>query len=130
MSGLWAMANGVLARDPERRTGAKGIFALATLRIGNGDAAQWVSTIAFAEQAERLLSLHAGDAVSASGRAEMKTWQGRDGIERTGLSIVATEIAAARPRNSAPRRARATQRPSYSGPPLDDPVDDLHAGAR
>ena len=77
MSGLWAMANGVLARDPERRTGAKGILALATLRIGNGDAAQWVSTIAFAEQAERLLSLHAGDAVSASGRAEMKTWQGR-----------------------------------------------------
>ena len=59
MSGLWAMANGVLPRDPgaphrrERQTRPH----LAA--EGNGDAAQWVSTIAFAEQAERLLSLEA-----------------------------------------------------------------------
>ena len=75
--GLWAMASGVVAPDPERRSGAKGMFGVATLRIGRL-AGQWISTIAFGEQAERLLTLHAGDALTVSGRCEFKTWTARD----------------------------------------------------
>ena len=148
MSGLWAMASGVLARDPERRTGAKGIFAVASIRVGAGDAVQSVSTIAFADNAERLLSLHSGDAVSVSGRAELKSWTDKSGAKRTGLSVVANEIAAARPkprprdaaprqdrprprqRDAAPRQERPTPRPAYDGPPLDDSIDDLYPQVR
>jgi single-stranded DNA-binding protein len=105
MSGISALVSGVLARDPERRRGARGEFATATIRAGNGDAVQWVSVIAFADQAERLWQLGQGDAISAAGRLELRTWHGNDGTERSGLSLVAGEVAAARPR---PRERRAS----------------------
>jgi len=140
MSGIWAMASGVLARDPERRHGANGDFAIATVRVGAGDNVQWISAIAFGDAATRLLSLRAGDGVSVAGRGEVKTWQGRDGEARSGLSVVANEIAAARPRprprETAPRQAPGglyqaptRSRPSGTGPALDDRLDDLWPGA-
>jgi single-stranded DNA-binding protein len=121
------MAAGVLVRDPERRAGAKGIFGTATIRAGAGENAQWISIIAFGEAADRLLSLHAVDAVSAAGRAEIKSWTDRSGAERHGLSIVASEVIAARPRPRSPRPRPAYPPPQARdlGPPLDDRLDDL-----
>lgn len=46
-------------------------------------------------EAERLLELKAGDAVSIGGRAELSVWQGRDGNHYPGLSLVADEVATA-----------------------------------
>jgi single-stranded DNA-binding protein len=132
MTGLWAMAAGTLARDPEQCSSAKGkTFVVATVRVGSGDKATFVNVIAFNEAAERLLQLRKGIAVSVAGRLELKTWTSKDGGERSGLSVVASEIAAARPcprvRDAAPRRARSTPRPSFSSDPLpDDPVGDLY----
>lgn len=123
-SGVWMMAAGVLARDPERRQGSKSVFAVATIRVGHGDGVQWVSTIAFGATAERLLELHAGDGVSVAGRAEVKSWTGKGGAERSGLSVIATEIAATRPR---PRSRADDQRqpqrrwPQYPRPSAGDP---------
>jgi single-stranded DNA-binding protein len=137
MTGLWAMAAGVLARDPEQRSGAKADFARATVRIGSGDEVQWISVLAFGEAAERLLSLRGGDAVSVAGRAELSQWTAADGSERSGVSIVASEVAAARPRpkprdddTAAARHPRrrvpyAASRPAPSqgdGRPFDDPL--------
>jgi single-stranded DNA-binding protein len=136
---LFALASGEIVGDPVRRTSAKGSdYATALVRVGNGDATQWLSVIAFAEAATRLLSLRAGDAVSVAGRIELRSWTGRDGAERTGLSIVASEIAAARPkprtRDGAPRQRyrRSTTRASGGGTTapslLADRVDDLWPG--
>jgi len=135
MTGLWAMAAGVLVRDPGRRTGSKGDFATATIRVGSGDAAHWINVIAFGDAAGRLLELRAGDSVAVSGRAELSEWRGRDGTERHGVRIVAAEVAAARPR---PRVGATTRRRSASylarqaangdttnTLPLNDPVSDL-----
>jgi single-stranded DNA-binding protein len=126
------MAAGVLARDPERRTGAKGIFGTAIIRAGAGENAQWINVIAFGEAADRLLSLHAGDAVSAAGRAEIKSWTGRGGQQQHALSIVADQIATVRPRPrdgaSSTPRPRRTYRPlqtKSTGQPFDDPLPDM-----
>ncbi|HTV90655.1 MAG TPA: single-stranded DNA-binding protein [Stellaceae bacterium] len=139
MTGIWAHAAGVLVRDPERRSGSRGDFAIATLRIGSADAVQWVNVIAFGEAADRLWTLHAGDGVSVAGRGEIKTWTSRTGEARHGLSVVASEIAAARPRprdDTARQPARgsmyrqpAQPTPSNIGPELDDRLDDWPAGA-
>jgi single-stranded DNA-binding protein len=151
MSGLWALAAGILARDPERRDGAKGEFAIATIRVGNGDAVQWISVIAFNEAAERLLGLHKGDALSVAGRLELRTWRDQEGGERSGFSVVANEVTGARPRprlaaardgsgstaaapaarRAAPHRSpypRPPQRPTGDAAPLADRVNDLWAG--
>jgi single-stranded DNA-binding protein len=104
-----------------------------------GDGSALVSIVAFGSAAERLLSLSKGAAVAASGRAELKSWTAKDGTGRTGLSIVASEIAAARPkprtRDGAPRQRSAYRRPGARPaapqfdradlPRLNDPIDDL-----
>jgi single-stranded DNA-binding protein len=121
---LHALASGVLTADPVRRTGPRGDFATAPIRIGSGDAVQWVSVIAFGELSERLLSLRGADALSIAGRLELRTWRGNDGAERAGLTIVASEVAAARPRRgnqrrqSAYRRSTAFASGSGTAPPL------------
>jgi single-stranded DNA-binding protein len=126
--GIWALATGVLQREPERREGSRGPFATGSIRVGNGDGVQWVGAIAFGEAAERLLTLKAGDAVSVAGRLELRTWSARDGTQRTGISIVADEVAAARPRARArPQRASATRMPRHmaEAPELNDALPDL-----
>lgn len=126
MSGLYCLVSGTLARDPERRTGSKGEFATATIRVGSGDAVMWIGIVAFADSAERLLQLRKGAPIAASGRAELKEWTGRDGSARHGISIVVAEIAANKPqprRRSAPQHRHA-HRPvavsSGNGRPFDD----------
>jgi single-stranded DNA-binding protein len=126
MSSLFALASGALIADPAARDGAKGRFATATIRAGSGDEAVLVSVIAFSGEAERLLEYGKGDALAVSGRASLRSWVGRDGAEKHGLSIVADQIAAAKPR---PRQRRATNEavtdraPAYGAErPFDDAV--------
>lgn len=118
------LVSGTLARDPETRTSASGkSYATGSIRSGSGDDAVFVSLIAFGEQAERLTGLCKGDAVSAGGRMELKSWTGRDGSERHGLSLVANEIAAARPRPRRRSNGASQQQPARDDrPPLDDPL--------
>jgi single-stranded DNA-binding protein len=40
----------------------------------------------------RCLSLARGDSIAITGRAQLKTWQGKDGRQRTGLSVIAEQI--------------------------------------
>lgn len=103
---LHVLALGSLVADPVRRTGAKGNFATATLRVATEDGAILVSAIAFAAAAESLLVLRQGGAVAVSGRARLSKWTSRDGQERHGLAIVAEQVASA----GAARRADLEQR--------------------
>jgi single-stranded DNA-binding protein len=116
--------SGQLAGDPARRVGQKGPFATASVRSGSGDDAVFVNVVGFAENAERLLELRKGDALSVAGRGELRSWTNRDGIEKTTLSVVAGEIAAARPRQRARPAPRLPPAPSP-----DDPLDDLYPEA-
>lgn len=131
---LFALASGALIADPQRREGAKGPFAIATLRVATGgEESALVSIIAFSAEAERLFEYVKGDALAISGRAKLTAWTGRDGAERHGLSIVAEQIASARPRPrpAAPPRQRrpARARDTATGDPrpFDDEIGDLYA---
>jgi single-stranded DNA-binding protein len=131
---LFALATGTLLSDPVARQGQRGEFATAALRSGQGDEAVIVNVIAFGETAERLLALHKGDSISAQGRAELRSWIGRDGAEKHGLGIVAEQIATLKPhpkpRGNDTSASRSRRRSPYAGhtPPaaIDDraPLDD------
>jgi single-stranded DNA-binding protein len=138
---LYLFATGALTSDPQRREGANGPFTTATIRA-TGDEPVLVSLIAFGTDGERLFEYSKGDALAVSGRARMTSWPGRDGAEKHGISVVAEQIAAAKPRPK-PRVPRASARPParssarsfcsaprVSGDGADppaDPVDDLYA---
>jgi len=132
------LASGRLIADPQSRDGAKGSFVTATL-VTTGDESILVSIIAFGDEAEQLLELHKGDPVAVAGRAKLTSWVGRDGIGKHGVSVVATQVAAARPRSKqnpepdrhsgrGPRPSGSKWRPARkSAPPLpEDGVDDLY----
>ena len=65
---------------------------LPAARIG----AVLVSVIIFDQEAQDALArLHKGDAASITGRATLKSWTGKDGELRTGLSVVAERVISA-----------------------------------
>jgi single-stranded DNA-binding protein len=131
------LASGALVGDPQRREGSKGPFTTAIIRAVDGDGATLVSVIGFGAEVERLLEFAKGDALAVSGRAKLTAWSARDGTEKRGASVVAAQIAAAKPRpkpaaGSLQCRTSRVRRSSYSasrlhpGPPLPaDRVDDL-----
>lgn len=90
---LSVLLQGTLAFDPERRTSASGKpFATCSVRVPADEGAIFVSVIAFADVADRLLAHVKGDSVAIVGRAALKAWAGKDGNERHGLSVVAEQI--------------------------------------
>lgn len=105
---LYTLATGSLISDPARRTGTKSDFATATLRTATDDGAILVSVIAFGEQAAQLLAHQQGAALAIAGRATLRSWTGKDGEQKTGISVVVEQLASA----SAARRADAERRRS------------------
>ena len=104
---LYTLATGSLLADPIRRSGAKGDFGTATLRChAEGGEYLLVNAIAFGEVADELLGHRMGDAVAISGRTTLRSWSGKDGETKCGLSLVCVQIASA----AAARRAHAARR--------------------
>jgi single-stranded DNA-binding protein len=126
---FFALVAGTLAADPQQRTGASGKpFTTATLR----DDEVLTSIIAFGALAEELLAFRKGDGVAIGGRGKLNAWVDRDGVEKHGLSITVSTIAAPKPppRPRARPAVRKPARPRDTALPLaDDPVDDLWRGA-
>jgi len=118
------LITGKLHDTPQARTSATGnTYAIAKVKADDKSGAWvWVSVIAFGAEAERLLTLKGGDAVSISGRAELSVWEDRDGNHHPGLSLVADEVATLRgkpkPRSPKPKQ----QQPEVAG--ADIPFDD------
>jgi Single-strand binding protein family len=126
---IFLLATGTLTADPQRRESRTGTqYATATIRVGDGDEAILVSTIAFGEHAARLLDHTRGEPISVSGRAKLNSWRARDGSEKHGLSLTIGEIAAIKPRprsrpcDGIPTKPRGT---FYSSPKRSGPVPDL-----
>lgn len=112
------LATGRLAAAPEVRTGPSGKpYTTARLLCPAGEGGDTsISVIAFGETAEHLATIPRGVSVSLTGRAKLTRWTGKDGTERTGLSVVADALLHARP----PAR-RPPQRPQFD-PEVD--IDD------
>jgi single-stranded DNA-binding protein len=107
---LYLLATGTLTADPIQRTSQTGnVFATGSLRVATEDGVVFVSLIAFADQAERLLVHRQGSAIAAAGRAKMAGWTGKDGAERHGLSIVAEQIASVAAAQRADRDRRSAR---------------------
>lgn len=122
------LATGKLHDTPQARTSQNGNqFAICKVKADDkGGGWVWVSAIAFGQEAERLLSLKAGDAVAIGGRAELSVWEDKDGNYHPGLSLVADEVATLRGRpkpkpDTAPtRQSRQQTTPSHEAAPFDD----------
>lgn len=94
---IGAIVTGTLVGDPvERQTRDGKPFVTATARVAAGEDAIFVGLAAFNETAAaRLLQMRAGGAVSACGVLEQTHWTGKDGAERTGWRLTASEVLTA-----------------------------------
>lgn len=94
---IGAIITGTLVGDPvERQTREGKPFVTATARVAAGEAAIFVGLAAFNETAAgRLRQMRAGGAVSACGVLEQTYWTGKDGAERTGWRLTASEVLTA-----------------------------------
>lgn len=94
---IGAIVTGTLVGDPvERQTRDGKPFVTATARVAAGEDAIFVGLAAFNETAAaRLLQMRAGGAVSACGVLEQTHWTAKDGAERTGWRLNASEVLTA-----------------------------------
>lgn len=100
------LISGKLHDAPQSRESAKGTsYTVAKLKCDDKSGAWiWASIIAFGEQAERLLSLKAGDTVSISGPAELSTWLDKEGNPKPSLSMTAEQLTTLRPKPRPPQQ--------------------------
>lgn len=91
---IGALIQGELVAEPVARTGASGkAFWTATVRVPAGSDALFVGLATFSETAgERLMRLHKGSTVAAAGTLEPTVWTGKDGEERRGWRLTASEV--------------------------------------
>ncbi len=90
-----ALIQGTLASDPQERQTRDGKpFYTCSLRVsaGEGDAL-FMSLTSFSQMAgERLVSLQKGANLAAVGRLEQYSFMSKDGSERNGWRLTASEI--------------------------------------
>ncbi|MCO5099220.1 MAG: single-stranded DNA-binding protein [Rhodocyclaceae bacterium] len=104
---IGALVSGTLVADPVERSTREGKpFTTATLRVPAGEDAIFIGVAAFDPVAAgRLAQMRKGGMAAAAGLLEQTTWTGKDGAERTGWRLTASEIltayAATRKRRSA-----------------------------
>jgi hypothetical protein len=91
-----ALVTGALFKAPEQRTSKAGRqFAVATLKVRDGEAMQFWRVIVFSESTQaELMRLSEGDAVSAQGAMKAELYRPEGGDPKLSLSIVADHILA------------------------------------
>ena len=131
-----ALISGKLWREPEAKVSKAGkTYGTATVRVGEGDGAQWWRVLAFSESAAaELLQLHDGDGVAASGSFKAEPYE-RGGELRVNLTLFADRLISAKRQKrerDQERRAEPRQGPfdtAEAQRPLDSGLnDDLSEG--
>ena len=103
-----ALILGELIADPvERTTQAGKPFATVTVRSGAGPESILVGLATFSETAvQKLMQLRKGDSIAATGTLEANVWTDRDGKERRGWRLTASQVMTA---YEAGKRRKAAQ---------------------
>jgi single-strand DNA-binding protein len=93
MKGIHCALQGRLGQDVElRRSDSGKDWCRLSVGVGEGDEVTWVSVAVFEEKARALAGLAKGAEVYVEGRLSLNAWTGRDGAERTGLSVAAWRV--------------------------------------
>jgi single-strand DNA-binding protein len=98
---------GNLGRDAELKTSRAGKqYLRLNMRVGEGEAVQWVNVTAFDESAiEAADKFTKGARVYCEGRLSLDEWTANDGAKRTGLSVLSWHCRLAQiGRNKAKRK--------------------------
>jgi single-stranded DNA-binding protein len=90
MSGIECAFFGTLGRDGELKTSKNGrAYVRLSVRVGDGDAAQWINVTAFDERAIAVAALMTkGARVYCEGQLKLDEWTDKDGGKRHGLSAM------------------------------------------
>jgi single stranded DNA-binding protein len=93
MKGIHCALQGRLGQDVElRRTATGKDWCRLSVGVGEGDEVTWVSVVVFEEKAKVLERTPKGVEVYVEGRISLNTWTGKDGQQRTGLSVTAWRV--------------------------------------
>jgi len=81
---------GSLGKNAEPKTSASGKrYLRLSVRVGDGDAAQWLSVLAFDPEAIEVADkLVQGARVYVEGKLELSEWTGSNGVKRQGLNVL------------------------------------------
>jgi single-stranded DNA-binding protein len=127
MSGIEAAFFGVLGRDAEAKTSKAGRqYLRLSLRVGDGESAQWVSVMAFDPAViEVAAQMVKGARVYCEGSLRLDNLTAQDGTEKHTLSAMSFFCRLAEIGRNKPRRERAED-PEASAPAgpgfHDDPI--------
>jgi single-stranded DNA-binding protein len=114
---------GTLGRDAEAKTSKNGKPYLRFIcRTGEGDAAQWISVMAFDERAtDQADKFTKGARCYVEGSLKLDEWAGQDGAKRHGLSCMSWHCKLIGIGHNKPRRPRpAAEKPSSAPASRDD----------
>jgi single-stranded DNA-binding protein len=117
MSGIEAAFFGALGRDAEAKTSRNGKpYLRLNIRVGDGDAAQWVSVMAFDEQALAAADkMVKGTRVYVEGTLRLDEWTAADGTKRHSLNVMSWHCRLAAIGRNRPKRARDRPNVSVAG---------------
>jgi single-stranded DNA-binding protein len=121
MSGIEAAFFGAVVRDAEPKTSKAGkAYLRFTVRVGDGDAAQWVSVMYFgADAADLTAKMMKGTRVYTEGALRLDTWE-QDGKQRTGLSAMSWYCRVAEIGGNKPKRERKSASTNAAARPVVD----------
>jgi single-stranded DNA-binding protein len=114
---------GSLGRDAEAKTSKAGrSYLRLAVRVGDGDAAQWVNCTVFDDaavaQPERFTR---GSRVYCEGSIKIDAWTAADGTPRTGLSCMSWHCRLPEIGRNRPRKPAAADKPPAAA------ADDFHS---
>jgi single-strand DNA-binding protein len=120
---IQASIYGRLGRDPETRQTKNGNdMVTASIAVdatpGNAENPEtiWFSIMAFGKTADTLARHQKGDLVSLSGRITQSRWTGKDGEEKTSLTLMADAAVSARTVRPNSGRKKADEQSTMPGP--------------
>jgi single-strand DNA-binding protein len=104
---------GVLGKDAESKTSAAGkSYLRLNIRTGDGDAAQWISTMCFDPEAIAVADkMVKGARVYIEGTLKLDEWTGQDGAKRHGISLMSWHCRLSQIGRNRPRRPASEDRP-------------------
>lgn len=120
---------GSLGRDADHKTSKSGKpYLRLSVRVGDGDDVQWLTVMAFDENAIEAAEKYVKAArVYVEGRLSTNEWTGQDGTKRLGLSVMSWHCRLSQIGRNRPKRKSANDeagRPLQLTAAADTALDD------